>query len=529
MKKYLKNNIGLILLFVLFGFLSEWLKIHIANQSGRLIDIAISSDGSELFSLFLLIMILSVAMPLSFYLFTLFIQMFRVRVQKNMRNDLFSCVLNRSYGRYLENPEGSYVAAYTAQIKSLDDSYFFSIFGLIQIVAGMLIALIYLYLIYPAFVLYSLLAIVVAFFVPSLFKPLINRLQDEKLKKVAANIASLNEYLSGLDTILFFNRRNKFKEIFFRQNDEIRVLSGNIPTYMLLSVNLSYLVLQLYTVVAIFMSTTLIASGKLSVGAYIASIHIISDFTGGLSFAANYIQQLSVSKRTLRHIFELMKEDADSNVKKSESGTKMDCVDRIEFRDVAFSYNEKPMIRDFSYRFDRKGIYQIVGASGSGKTTLMNLLCAYLRPQSGNTLVNGVDVTRIQNMSELFTIMRQEAIFFDGTLRENITMFADFPEEKILDGLKQLGISKVQDRLNDTEFSFSGGEERRIMLLRALLRDTDILILDEPLANLDKESIAFAEEMIRSVRDKFVFVITHEPLSIPVVSTISVNFTKKCE
>lgn len=522
MSKYLRKNKLVILLFTTFVFFAEGLKLMIARLNGNLVDTATAGGKDALFSLFVLIVILSIAMPICFYLYSFFSEYFRVRIQKEMRKDLFGNILSHSYKDYLKREEGAYIANYTTQIKSLDGSYFFSIYGILQIIADLVLALVFLYFIYPPFVIYSIIATIPAVLLPNLLKPLISRLQEESLKRVSDNIATLNEYFDGLDTILFFRRRNQFQKIFFAQNEEVRKIKSKIPVYMQLSVNLSHLILELYTIGIIFLATMEISRGNISIGTYIAAIHIIGDFTGGLAFATHYIQQFSVAKKTLEHIFSFMEEEVDSEVsnhRKTEAKT----VEDIAFEKVSFSYGEKALIQDMTYRFKQKGIYQIVGASGSGKTTLMNLLCNYVTAQSGETKINGHPVAEIQNLDSLFTIMRQEAIFFDGTLRDNITMFTDYPEETIVSGLRELGVPYIKDKLDDAEINLSGGEARRIMLLRALLRDSDILILDEPLANLDKESIGFVEERLKHIEDKFVFVITHEALSIPVLDTIRVG------
>lgn len=522
MSRYLRKNKFVILSFTLFVFLAEGLKLMIARLNGTLVDTATAGGRDALFSLFLLIVLLSVAMPVCFYLYSFFSEYFRVRIQREMRKDLFGNILNHSYKEYLKREEGAYIASYTTQIKSLDDSYFFSIYGILQIIADLVLALVFLYFIYPPFVIYSIIATIPAILLPNLLKPMIGRLQEESLKRISDNIAALNEYFDGLDTILFFRRRNQFQKIFFAQNEEVRKIKSKIPVYMQLSVNLSRLILELYTIVIIFLATMEISRGNISIGTYIAAIHIIGDFTGGLAFATHYIQQFSVAKKTLEHIFSFM-EDTPHGDKDQNASVDLMSVDNIAFENVDFSYGEKALIQDMTYRFKQKGIYQIVGASGSGKTTLMNLLCNYVTAQSGATKINDHPVAEICNLDSLFTIMRQEAIFFDGTLRDNITMFADHPEETVVSGLVELGIPYIKDKLDDTEINLSGGEARRVMLLRALLRDSDILILDEPLANLDKESIGFVENRLKQIEDKFVFVITHEALSIPVVDTILVG------
>lgn len=523
MKKYWKRHPWLVLLFTLFAFVAEGLIIGIANLNGMLID-AVIAGSNNIPILFIAIALFSLAMPISFYLYTLLIQLFRVRVQAAMRGELFSGILRRSYREYLKRDEGTYIAAYTSQISGLDNSYFRVIFGMLQIIASSVIALVFLYLIHPPFILYSIAGIIPAIAVPKLFESRISKLQEEKIAIVSRNIATLNEYLAGIGTIIMFRRQRAFAERFGEQTESISIVSAKIPDLMNLTTNLSHLLLQLYSIAIILVSTLEIASGNLSIGSYIAAIHILSDFTGGLSFTTHYLQQYAVSRQTIRHIQEVSGAEFASapDAQTTPAEARIRKVERIDFTEVSFSYDgENDIIRDFSYSFQRPGIYQIAGASGSGKSTLMSLLCGYLEPRSGTAGINRTPIPSISNLSDLFTIMRQEAIFFDGSLKDNITMFADIPDHRVLSELDRLGLSALAAKLEDTAFSLSGGEQRRIMLLRALLRDTDILILDEPLANLDRESVSLVERRLQEIDDRFVLIITHEPLSIPVVDTIT--------
>lgn len=555
MKRYLKQHKALIALFAFFVFASEGILLYLARLNGQLVDLASKGAGtgntgagsmgtgmvSALFPLFGLLVVLSILMPICFYLYTLFIQFFRAKIQAAMRKDLFRSILGRTYRAYLQRDEGEYLAAYTTQIGSLEDSYFRAIFGILQIIASVVFGLFFLYLIHPPFVLYSVIGILPALVVPRLIEPLINRLQKEKIAAVSRNLATLNEYLSGLHTIFLYQRRKVFQKLFSAQTDEISNISARIPQYMNLTTNLSHLLLQLYYVVIVLVTSIEIAKGNISVGSYVAAIHILSDVTGGLGFTAHYLQQFAISKKTIEHIFDVANMETEIDATKvaavaSDTGSLGNTepkteerraltapVQSIEYRDVHFSYDgTTDIINGFDRIFTEKGIYQVVGASGSGKSTLLSLLCGYLAPRSGQTKINDTSVVQIANLNDLFTIMRQEAIYFDGSLKDNITMFADIPDSKILAAFDQMGLTKIAPKLHDTEFNLSGGEQRRTMLIRALLRDTPILILDEPLANLDKESIALVEAVLKQIQDKFVFVITHEPLSIPVVDTIRI-------
>ena len=101
--------------------------------------------------------------------------------------------------------------------------------------------------------------------------------------------------------------------------------------------------------------------------------------------------------------------------------------------------------------------------------------------------------------------MRQDSIFFDGSLADNLSMYRSVSDEKLMDGLRRLGLDHLAkpEVLHAPLGQYSGGEARRLMVLRALLRGSEIIILDEPLANLDPESIRLLEEVLAKEEDRF--------------------------
>ena len=106
------------------------------------------------------------------------------------------------------------------------------------------------------------------------------------------------------------------------------------------------------------------------------------------------------------------------------------------------------------------------------------------------------------------TVVRQEAVLFHDSLRNNLTMYQDIPDKKLIEMLQTLGLIKFAGKealdgmIAENGANLSGGEKKRICLARALLRDTDILILDEPLANLDDTTAGMIEDLLLSIEGK---------------------------
>ena len=174
------------------------------------------------------------------------------------------------------------------------------------------------------------------------------------------------------------------------------------------------------------------------------------------------------------------------------------------------------MLKNLNFHAQKGGRYLIKGPSGCGKTTAINLLLRYYDVTDGSIEVDGVPITEYCNTYDCITVVRQEAVLFHTSLRNNLTMYRDIPDEKLVDVLQALRLGKFAEKdaldaiIAENGANLSGGEKKRICLARALLRDTDILILDEPLANLDETTASMIEDLLLSIQGKLLLVVSHQ-------------------
>ena len=185
-----------------------------------------------------------------------------------------------------------------------------------------------------------------------------------------------------------------------------------------------------------------------------------------------------------------------------QGGLRIDAVERLEFRNVTFTYpgaNAKPVVKDFSAAFRIGNVVALVGANGTGKTTILKLATSALEPQSGEILVNGSPMTAIDTESfrRKVGIVFQDSLLVSGTVRDNITLRdpvftqADIDEAIALSRLevvvKRLPLG-LDTRVGLWGQSLSGGEMQRLAIARALIRKPTILVLDEVTNHLDAEA-----------------------------------------
>jgi subfamily B ATP-binding cassette protein MsbA len=172
---------------------------------------------------------------------------------------------------------------------------------------------------------------------------------------------------------------------------------------------------------------------------------------------------------------------------------------RIEFRDVSFSYGEKPVLQDLNFQIEAGEIVAVVGMSGAGKTTLANLIPRFYELTGGTIVIDGIDIrnVKISSLRRQIAIVTQQTILFNDTVRNNV-LYGDIrkSEADIIAAAKAANAYDFIMRMpngfdtviGEQGVRLSGGERQRMCIARALLKDAPLLILDEATSSLDSDS-----------------------------------------
>jgi len=206
----------------------------------------------------------------------------------------------------------------------------------------------------------------------------------------------------------------------------------------------------------------------------------------------------------------------------------------IRLDDVQLSYGDTPVIRGLSLVAEAGQTTALVGASGAGKSTLFNLLTRLVDPDEGALRIGGVATTdlALDDLRGVFSVVTQEALLFDETLRENILLGrTDVSDARLAEVLDAAHVSDFAQDLPqglDTPVgprgsALSGGQRQRVVIARALLRDTPVLLLDEATSALDAQSEKVVQQALdRLAKGRTTLVIAHRLSTIRGADKIAV-------
>ena len=275
---------------------------------------------------------------------------------------------------------------------------------------------------------------------------------------------------------------------------------------------LSAWVISILNVLGLWIAVTKVLNGTITIGTMVAYM----SYRGWVSQPIQLLSRAAVDIQLANGIARRLAEFMDEPEYSTEGIIPANCDFSIEFEGVSFGYDSsQPVLDNVSFRIDKGETVAIVGASGSGKTTMVKLLLGFLAPQAGKIRFCGVSVGAINKrwLWDRCGLVFQDAYLFNRSVLENVTMglFGNDPG-RAKAALDRVGwtLSEGEDRGRE----LSGGERQKVFLARALVRDPEVLILDEAVSAIDVQTESEIWHNLKTFRDKTVLFITHRPSSL---------------
>jgi ATP-binding cassette subfamily B protein len=339
----------------------------------------------------------------------------------------------------------------------------------------------------------------------------VRRTNLKSLQTLGAMSAEIQEGFNNFKVIVAFNRldyfRNKFEKV---NNDNYKAsISSGIASNIFLPIYT--LAGNIAQVIVLAFGIYLITQGNLTVGLLIAFLLYVNNFYNPLRQIASVWSSLQLALASVERISEILNLESNMPIIASESFDKKSI---LEFRNVSFSYPDgKEVLHNINFNLEKGKTYAIVGPTGGGKTTTASLMARLYDPTEGLVLLDGLDIRsyKANDRTQKIGFILQDPYLFSGTIMDNIISgnekYLHCSKEKLIEALKELNLFNLLNNFEkgiDTEVSSSGdtislGQKQLIAFIRAVLRNPEVLILDEATANVDTLTEQLLEEILEKL------------------------------
>ena len=414
---------------------------------------------------------------------------------EQVRQRILEQVLYRTVAQYNAEGDAAYLSLLTTDLRTLYDDYYMSLFSIVFWGGIMLCALaMYLY-ISPVMLLAILLVTIPPLVLPRRMNERLKATRDAFSLQMADYTQQLKELLGGFEIIRSFLREDAYAALHQKAARKARESELDYQQSLNAMVTNTSLISNLIFPVVMLVGLFLAFDGRLTMG----TVSTAASMANFVITPCHQIAQCWAKVKSSQGIRQRL-EAAMAEPQAAEQGEPIGHIDSIQCETVRFAYpnTAEPVLKDASLTVDAAQKVALVGESGCGKSTLAKLLFQYYPDYSGDILFNGRQVRTLDRTALYRRVgyVAQTAYLFHDTIRNNICLHEDFPDEQLAHAIAAAGltdwVASLPDGL-DTVISengknLSGGQRQRIGIARLALRSYDLIIADEITASLDPDT-----------------------------------------
>lgn len=449
---------------------------------------------------------------------------------KNLRENLYSKVLNMPISYFLNKKKGDLMSRITADILEIQTSYLSILELMVREPLTIIFTLIVMFTISPQLTLFVTLFIPISGFIISIIGKKLRKDSKEVQQQQSNFLSIIDETISGQKVIKSFLSENFFHNKFKSINNLLYRFSNKVINRKNLAGPFSeFMGILVIGVLLWFGGKMVLISETISGTTFIVFMGLAYNILTPAKNLSKSFYSIKKGNAAAERVFEII----EYNKNKYDENRTLDFKKfkkNITFNNVEFSYGEVKILDKISFTINKGESVALVGSSGSGKTTIANLLNGFFGPTSGNILIDDISISNItkESLYRNISIVTQESILFNDTILNNIRIGnLEASKEDIIEASKEANAHEfIQEQLNsyDTTIgdygnNLSGGQKQRLTIARAILKSPSILILDEATSSLDSES----EKKIQNAIDKLM----HGKTSLIIAHKFST--IKKCD
>ena len=506
---YIKPEIKTFILTFVFIIFNVVLSVALPLFIGEITKNLKSDQINLEYIIFLVIVyfILNFLNQIFLYFETMILQKAGQRIIYKLRMEVYEHVLELSSSQLNHMPVGSLVtrvANYTTSVSDLFTSVFVKMITNILTIVGVFGVMLY---ISPLLSAILLIIIVIVFIFSYIFERIIKKVFKKERNSISRLNTFLSENISGMKIIQAFNKEKDKKAEFDFYNKELK--KNRVAVTKVFAIYRPLMNFLFYLAIAsTFMFGVILG---LSSSEIVSFYFLLSRFFNPVQELADKLNDLQRSLTALEKLFVLL--DINPEVLDEEDAIEIDHFEgKIEFRNVYFAYeNDDYILKNVSFVVNPKESVAFVGATGAGKTTILSLIVRNYEINSGEILIDDINIKRIKikSLRKAIGQMLQDVFLFSGTIKENITLndesFSDEEIKKVADYVNaSYFIEKLPKKYEEVVIergeNFSSGERQLLSFARTVLAKPQILILDEATANIDTETESIIQQSLEKIK-----------------------------
>ena len=428
---------------------------------------------------------------------------------------VFGEITKKNISAFSGEDSSTYISALTNDIQTIEQGYLWNTFSILEssltFVGAMVLMIWYSPLLTLMAIGLSLLPLIASILTG-------NKVAVEE-KKVSdrneAYTSTLRDSLGGFSVIKSFKAEARMIRIFKKKVRELAKAQCRKHKMRIL-VQLFGSVAGITAQLGVFLFGAYLAlSGKgVTAGTTMIFVQLMNYVLSPIGIIPTCIAERKAAKTLVEKIANVL----NANVREESKTEHRRLQHGITLKNLSFGYEpERQVLNKINCSFELGKSYAIVGASGSGKSTLLNLLMASHDGYTGSICYDEAELRQISSESlyEMVSIVQQNVFIFNASIRDNITMFSDYPREEVdraikLSGLSGLITERGEDYLcGENGSGLSGGEKQRISIARSLLKQSQVLLVDEATAALDPQTAFQVSNAILDLNGLTRIVVTH--------------------
>lgn len=475
-----------------------------------------------------LILIVSVVAIASFFksIFSYFSRSLIINIQvklaQDLRNNILRKIIDFDFAIFSNNSKGNFISNITSDVNEIEIA---SIRLLEMLFKHPIMILVYLYVLCIISIKLSIIVIILFIFSSLIIAIIGKKLKNISLKgqrKMGILMNIFNEVLSGIKIIKANNAEEHVQNRFEKVNSNYSKLLSKSLKRRSIAIPLSNIVSVLSILIIIWIGALMVldTNSGISSQAFIGYLAILTQLTKPINAISNAyfnVQRGRASIERIDSLFEKENKINDADNAKSLN-TFLNC---IEFKNVCFSYDNKPILKNLNLKIEKGQTIALVGHSGAGKSTIIDLIPRFYDINSGAILIDNISIKdyKIADIRHFAGYVNQQPILFNDTFYNNIQFGNNNASSEQI--IKAAKIANAHDFISNTQHAYntnigdggnklSHGQKQRISIARAILRDPALIILDEATNALDNKSEFEVQKAIANLmQNQTMIIIAH--------------------